>query len=140
MFAQPLQKWAVFPKLIEHVPGYAPPDLPPEYAYLDFAQDKAYFLAVIKEKELARTGMTRISELVEGSTERSFFEMSHNAPAVHREFARRFCKRTKGNVDAAMKELERFLSDNPGFSRSDIEVMEVEAELKLLICNPEYGS
>lgn len=131
MFAQPLQKWAVFPKLIEHVPGYAPPDLPTEYTYLNFAQDKAYFVAILKEKELKRTGKTSIAGLVEGSTERSFFEMSHNAPAVHREFASRFCNRTKENVNAVARELECFLSQNSGFGRSDVGVVDVEEELDI---------
>lgn len=140
MFAQPLQKWAVFPKLIEHVPGYAPPGLPKENTYLDFAQDKAYFAAILKEKELTRTGKTSISDLVQTSTERSFFEMSHNVATVHKEFAQRYCKRTKENADAAMRALESFLADNPGFNRSDAVVMEVEAELKALAGNAECGS
>jgi hypothetical protein len=135
MSAQPLQKWAVFPKLIEHIPGAAPPDLPAEYTNLDFAQDKAYFVAVLAEKERKQTSKTDIAKLVESSTERVFFEMSHNAPTVHKEFAERFCKRTRANVEAARRELGRFLAENPGISRDDAVVVDVERKLEELLVN-----
>jgi hypothetical protein len=135
MSAQPLQKWAVFPKLIEHIPGAAPPDLPEEYTNLDFAQDKAYFVAVLAEKERKQTFKMDIAKLVESSTKRAFFEMSHNAPTVHKEFAERFCRPMRANVEAARRELGRFLAENPGISRDDAVVAEVERELEELLAN-----
>ncbi|RDL30699.1 uncharacterized protein BP5553_10044 [Venustampulla echinocandica] len=135
MSAQPLQKWAVFPKLIDHIPGAAPPDLPAEYTYLNLAQDKAYFVAVLAEKERKNTSKMDVAKLVESSTERTFFEMSHNALTVHRKFAERFCKRAKANVEGARRELELFLAKNPGISRDDAGVVDVEKELDRLLAN-----
>ncbi|KAI9761408.1 MAG: hypothetical protein M4579_001058 [Chaenotheca gracillima] len=133
MSAQPLQKWAVFPKLIEHLPGAAPPDIPAESMYLDFAQDKAYFVKVLKEKEKKLLSAANIAKLVQSSTKRAFFEMSHNAPTVHKEFADRYCKRTKVNVEAATNELECFLAGNPSISPNDIGIKDVEIRLKELL-------
>ncbi|KAK2765227.1 hypothetical protein FQN54_008926 [Arachnomyces sp. PD_36] len=134
MFAQPLQKGAVFPKLIEHIPGAAPPDLPAELQYLDFTHDKDYLVATLAEKEGKQNKESGIpvANLVKNSTQRAFFEMSHNFPDVHTEFARRHCQRTKENIDAAKKELEIFLSRNPEFSHEDESVIDVERELNAL--------
>ena len=63
--------------------------------------------------------------------------MSHKPPAVHKEFAQKFCERTRENVNAAMKELECFLPENPDFNRSDIAVVEVEKQLDLLADNAD---
>ncbi|KAI9841307.1 MAG: hypothetical protein M1837_000793 [Sclerophora amabilis] len=135
MSAQPLQKWAVFPKLIEHLPGAAPPDVPAQLAYLNFAQDKAYLVTTLTKKEKKRTGTTDTAKLVESSTERAFFEMSHNAPTVHQEFAGRYCQRTRANVEAARRELERFVAENPSISCGDASMMEVESELEKLLAD-----
>lgn len=131
LFAVPLQKGAAFPKLIEHIPGAAPPDLPPELKYLDFSQDKAYMVATLAEKErkLTANGMTPITDLVKGSTERTFFEMSHNYPSVHTEFAQRYCRRRKENVEAAREELARFFAENSEFSREDERMLRGSREL-----------
>lgn len=130
--AQPLRKWAVFPKLIEHMPGEVPPHLPAAYTHLDFGPDRADFVAVLAEKETPRHSTLGIAQLVESSTERAFFEMSHHTPTVHREFAERFCHRTPGNVAAARRELGRFLGENLGIGRDDGGVREVERELEKL--------
>lgn len=115
----PLQKAATFPKLLENVPGAAPPDLPETYAYIDLSADKTYFLSILAEKEQERTNNTSITKLMEASSERNFFEMSlHRAP-VHREFIRRFCPRTDKNICLALKEVERFLDMDSTFDASD---------------------
>lgn len=134
MFAQPLQKGAVFPKLIEHIPGAAPPDLPSELQYLDFAEDKEYFVAALSEKEgrQSKDGKTPIADLVKNSTERAFFEMSHNFQAVHPEFAKRHCQRTKENIEAAKEELEKFISKDTEFTDTDGSVVDVKRELEVL--------
>lgn len=115
----PLQKAATFPKLLENVPGAAPPDLPESHAYIDLSADKTYFLSVLAEKERERTNDTSITELMKTSSERNIFEMSlHRAP-VHREFIRRFCPRTEENICLALKEVERFLDMDSNFEASD---------------------
>lgn len=60
-FAQSLQKRVVLPKLLENVPGGAPPDVPGPLAYLDLAADKTFFLPALAEKEKEGLGMTRIT-------------------------------------------------------------------------------
>ncbi|KAI9669571.1 MAG: hypothetical protein M1817_004614 [Caeruleum heppii] len=135
MSAQPLQKWATFPKLIEHLPGAAPPDVPAQLSYLDFAQDKAYLVQILTEKQKKRSDTVDIAKLVETSTERAFFEMSHNAPTVHQEFAERNCRPTRANLEAARSELVRFLADNPSIHRDDAGVKDVEKRLDELLAN-----
>ncbi|KAI9824785.1 MAG: hypothetical protein M1832_001613 [Thelocarpon impressellum] len=122
MSAQPLQKWATYPKLIEHLPGAAPPDIPAELCYLDFAQDKAYLVQKLAEKQNKRSVTVDIAKLVETSTERAFFEMSHNAPTP-----------TSAKLEAARTELVRFLEENPSISRNDAGVREVEERLDALL-------
>lgn len=83
-FAAPLQKAVTFPKLIENVPGAAPPDIPEQLAYLDFSADKSYFLRILAAKETEKRESTSIAKLMGDSSERNFFEMSlHRAP-VHK--------------------------------------------------------
>ncbi|KAE8331516.1 hypothetical protein BDV39DRAFT_201166 [Aspergillus sergii] len=118
-FAVPLQKAATFPKLLENVPGAAPPGLSETHAYLDFAADKRFFLSILAEKEMKWTNGTSITQLMGTSSERKFFETSHHRVPVQPEFVSRFCSRTRENVGAALKEVERFLDINPMFSASD---------------------
>ena len=61
--------------------------------------------------------------------------MSHNAPTVHKEFAERFCKWTRANIETAKRELGCFLAENPGISRDDAGVVDVERELEELLAN-----
>ncbi|MCJ1251602.1 hypothetical protein MMC30_008837 [Trapelia coarctata] len=129
-FAHPIQKCAVLPKLLENVPGGAPPDLPGPLAYLDLAADKKFFLSALAEKEKKRTGTTDMTKLIETSSNRNFFELSHHVAAIHQEFAVRFCTRSGENLTAAMEELEHFLADNTGFSRDDLVIMEVVKSLR----------
>lgn len=132
-FAVPLQKAATFPKLLENVPGAAPPGIPDSHAYLDSSADKSYFLSIFAEKERQRTNGTLISKLMETSSERNFFEMSHHRSPVHREFVRRFCPRTGENVHLALKEARRFLDVNPAFKASDEAVVKTVQTLKQLL-------
>ncbi|KAE8306820.1 hypothetical protein BDV41DRAFT_582972 [Aspergillus transmontanensis] len=132
-FAVPLQKAATFPKLLENVPGGAPPGLPATHAYLDFAADKRYFLSILAEKEMKRTNGTSITQLMETSSERNFFEMSHHRVPVHREFVSRFCSRARENVGAALKEVERFLDINPMFKASDEAIVRTVQMLEELL-------
>ncbi|KAB8210286.1 hypothetical protein BDV34DRAFT_220878 [Aspergillus parasiticus] len=132
-FAVPLQKAATFPKLLENVPGGAPPGLPATHAYLDFAADKRYFLSNLAEKEMKRTNGTSITQLMETSSERNFFEMSHHRVPVHRGFVSRFCSRTRENVGAALKEVERFLDINPMFKASDEAIVRTVQMLEALL-------
>ncbi|GAB1194032.1 hypothetical protein APSETT444_003269 [Aspergillus pseudonomiae] len=132
-FAVPLQKAATFPKLLENVPGGAPPSLPATHAYLDLAADKSYFLSILAEKERKRTNGTSITRLMETSRERNFFEMSHHRVPVHREFVSRFCPRTSENVLAALKEVERFLDINAMFKASDEAIARTVQTLEALL-------
>ncbi len=114
-FAAPLQKAVTFPKLIENVPGAAPPDIPEQLAYLDFSADKSYFLRILAAKETEKRESTSIAKLMGDSSERNFFEMSlHRAP-VHKKFIEKFCTRSLQNVRAAMGQLENFLATYPNF-------------------------
>ncbi|KAE8421313.1 hypothetical protein BDV36DRAFT_292508 [Aspergillus pseudocaelatus] len=132
-FAVPLQKAATFPKLLENVPGAAPPGLRETHAYLDFASDKRCFLSILAEKERARTNGTSITQLMETSSERNFFEMSHHRVPVHREFVSRFCSRTRENVYAALKEVGRFLDIDPTFEASDESIVRTVQTLEALL-------
>jgi hypothetical protein len=127
-FAQPLQKHAVFPKLLENVPGGAPPELPQALAYQDLAADKAFFVSLVAEKEkrqkgaslspVMRTSTSKplIAQIIESSSERNFFELSHHIYPVHQEFVRRYYPRTYENLVAAREQIDRFLATNPGFT------------------------
>lgn len=120
-FAAPLQKAATFPKLIENVPGGAPPKIPEKLAYLDFSADKAFFLDVLTKKEQEKRGTSYIARLMEGSSERNFFETSlHRAP-VHEEFVRKFCKLSLENINAASDEMNNFLATNQQFRNENTE-------------------
>lgn len=114
-FASPLQKAATFPKLLENVPGGAPPEIPETHAYIDLSTEKSYFLTVFAEKERQRTDNTSITRLIETSGERNFFELSLHRPSVHKEFAKRFCFRTPRNIRAALAEIDNFLAANADF-------------------------
>lgn len=113
--------------------GAAPPGLSKTHAYLDFAADKRYFLSILAEKEEKRTNGTTITQLMETSSERNFFEMSHHRVRVYREFVSRFCLRTRENVCAALKEVERFLGINPMFSASDEAIVRMVQMLEGLL-------
>ena len=115
-FAVPLQKAATFPKLVENVPGGAPPKTPKELAYLDFSADKTYFLDILSKKEKEINGKSIIAGLMNNSSERNFFEMSLHRVPVHEEFVKRFCTRSPENVKAALKEMDSFLASNPEYS------------------------
>jgi hypothetical protein len=129
-FALPLQKAATFPKLLENVPGGAPPNLPDSVAYLDFSADKAYFLSVFETKERQRSGgPTPITKLIETSSERNFFELSHHRPAVRKEFVRRYCAHTFENLSAALEQLDCFLARDEEFGAGHEGVVEVLREL-----------
>jgi hypothetical protein len=130
-FALPLQKSAVWPKLLETIPGAIPPHLPEPLHNLDFSADKAHFLSVFSQKEQQRTGKTDIAKLIETSSERNFFEMSHHYQTVHPEFVARFCGRSRGNLEAALGEVEGFLGNgsNAGFE-GDEGVVEVGREIE----------
>ena len=133
-FAQPLQKCAVLPKLLENVPGGAPPELAEELAYVDLAADKFYFLSVLAEKERERSkslGVTmNITKLIETSSERNFFELSHHVATIHKEFVARFCVKSRENLKAAMEELDRFVGVNAEFSRDDVTIVEIRKNLE----------
>lgn len=112
------------------MPGGAPPDVPGPFAYLDLAADKTFFLSALAEREKQRTGTTKITRLIETSSERNFFELSHNVAAIHLEYAVRFCTRSRENLTAAMEEIEHFLADNTGFSRDDSVIVDVEKAIR----------
>lgn len=131
-FASPLQKAATFPKLLENVPGSAPPGLPESHAYLDLVADKYYFLAIFAEKERQKTGQTSILKLIATSSERNFFEMSIHRPSVRAEFVKKFCLRTPENVSAALTEVDRFLFANADFDKSSQAIVQIVSTLKEL--------
>jgi hypothetical protein len=144
-FAQPLQKHAVFPKLLENVPGGAPPELPNALAYQDLAADKAYFVSLVAEKEKQQSGtrlkstMTTsaskplLAHIIESSSERNFFELSHHIYPVHQEFVRRYCPRTHENLVAARAQMDHFLAINIGFSDDSQPVTNLIDQLKHLL-------
>lgn len=128
---QPLQTCAVFPKLLEYVPGAASNAPKEPNPYLDLAAEKTYFLSVLAAKERRRTGgTTEITRLIANSSERHFFEFSHHAATVHRAFVARFCETSREDVAAAMEELERFVAHDVGFTSDDSVVVEVRRELE----------
>lgn len=129
-FAQPLQKCAVLPKLLENVPRGAPPDTSGPLAYLDLPADKTFFLSALAEKEKQRTGTTKITRLIESSSTRNFFKLSHHVATVQQEFAVRFCARSRENLAAAMQEIEHLVADNTGFSRDDPVIVEVVKSIR----------
>ena len=114
----------MFPKLLENVPGGVPADVPDTLAHLDLGADKGYFLSALAEREQQRTGSTKITRLIETSSERNFFELSHHVATVHKEWATRFCERSRENLTAAVQEVEHFLADNAGFSGDDSVIVE----------------
>lgn len=132
-FAQPLQKHAVFPKLLENVSGGAPPGLPKALAYQDLAADKAYFVSCIADKE-KRQGNANlkptVAQLIEFSSERNFFEVSHHNFPVHQEFVSRYCPRTHENLVAARTQIDHFLAMNAEFSIDSQSIINVIIKLK----------
>ena len=61
-YASPVQKAAIFPKLLENVPGGAPPSVPEPYKYLDLKKDKLNFLTIFATKEHQLTGDTSLTQ------------------------------------------------------------------------------
>ncbi len=102
---------------------------------LDFSADKAYFLSVFSRKEQQQTGNTDIATLIETSSERNFFEMSHHYPTVHPEFMARFCPRSRENLKAALEQVEGFVgnANNVGFGEDDEGVVEVRRDIEELL-------
>jgi hypothetical protein len=143
-FVRPLQKHAVFPKLLENVPGAAPFDVPPSLAYLDFKSDKEYFVSIVADKE-AQLGKSigqkpSVAMLLKSSSERNSFEMSHHIAAVHDEFVRRFCERTRKNIQAAREQIGCFITQNPEFSDDDEAIRDVTKYLDEQLAKLESGN
>ena len=139
-FAQPLQKAATFPKLLENVPGGAPPDIPEDIAYLDLTTEKEYFLATFAAKEMRDFGSNTVTRLIASSSERNFFEASlHRAP-VHKEFVKKYCSRNQQAIIAAKGELNSFLERNPLFASEDYQstISEVYSMLEELNANNNF--
>jgi hypothetical protein len=111
-FATPLQKAATFPKLLENVPGSAPPSLLKTHAYLNLSADKSYFLAIFSKKEKQRTNRTSIAKLIKTFSNCNFFEMSLHRPPVYKEFVKKFCLCTHKNILTALAEVDKFLAAN----------------------------
>lgn len=109
-YAVPLQKAAVYPKLLEFAPGDEFPDLPDDYIEPDLSVEKASFLTVLAEKEHALTGCTKLAKLIETSSERNFFELALNRERVRAEWARKYCLRTGDNVREASRSLHDFMA------------------------------
>ncbi|KAK5949512.1 hypothetical protein OHC33_009505 [Knufia fluminis] len=73
----PLQCAAIYPKFLETLPGAEFPDLPGNYRAPDLSHEKKMFLDILRKKELAKTGATIVSDLIEkGSWERDFFHVA----------------------------------------------------------------
>jgi hypothetical protein len=142
-FAQPLQKCAVLPKLLENVPDTAPPDLPDALAYIDFRADKSFFLSTFSQKEEQQQqhektgGTTSLAKLIETSGERNFFELSHHVIPAHKEFVARFCQRNRENSIAALEQMDHFLDDNTQFSCADAVVSDVVKALEEMLKSRE---
>lgn len=82
----PLQKAAVWPKLLQYTPGNVPPGH--SDAIMEHNVDKIKFLEMLKEKELLRRGTSSVSSLMKTSYERNFFEMALHMKTVHGEWVK----------------------------------------------------
>lgn len=74
-----------------------------------------------------------IAHLIESSSERNFFELSHNYPLVHQEFVTRYCPRTHENLAAARTQIDHFLAINSEFSSDSQLVINVITKLEQLL-------
>ncbi|KAL1960300.1 hypothetical protein VTO42DRAFT_8260 [Malbranchea cinnamomea] len=124
-FAYPLQKAATFPFLFENIPGSTPPAGGEELKLIDRTPEKNYFLSIFAAKEMARTGQTRISELIQTCYERAFFELSHHYHSIRAEFVKQPGFRTAENVAAAMEQLGQFLLVNQEFFGEEAALLQI---------------
>lgn len=124
-FAVPLQKAATFPKLLENVPGGVPASVPLSHAYPDLSEEKKYFLQAFSELEYAKTGSDKITNLIQTSSERNFFELSLHRPGVRKEYVRRYCQRTQENKATALEQVDCFLAKNKEFDRESETIMDI---------------
>ena len=131
--AVPLQAAACYPKLLANVPGAAPPHLSTEIACQHLPEEKAYFVSSLADKETRRqaNGTVSIAQLMAGSEERHFFEMSIHCQPILREFVTRFCQRSREHLQAALREMEAFLT-TPRNSKWNREGVAVQSTLKKL--------
>ncbi|KAI5777191.1 hypothetical protein EDC01DRAFT_597930, partial [Geopyxis carbonaria] len=97
--ALPLQKAAVWPKLLHTLPGGGG-------VGGELAADKELFLRIFAAQERARTGATALTELIATSEERAFFEVAHHVAPIREAWVERYCDlRDEGNLSAAEREL-----------------------------------
>lgn len=60
--------------------------------------------------------------------------MSHHCPTVHPEFVARFCGRSRGNLEAALREVEAFLGNGSNAEfEGDEGVVEVRREIERIL-------
>lgn len=113
-FAYPLQKAATLPFLFESIPGCTPRAGGEALKAIDRAPEKGYFLSIFAAKEMARTGETLVSELIQTCHERAYFELSHHYHSVRAEFVNQPGFYTADTVSAAIDQVLPYLSVNPG--------------------------
>jgi len=133
-----LQVAVCFPLFIATIPGFvnAPIHSPSLAGYLDdpYIEDRRYFLETFKKQEIKRFGTTRLSDLLESSCTRQFFQLSLDYASVKHQFSRLHCPRTRQTMEDALVQLELFLVREGTYS-GNAAVLETMQKIKDFIEN-----
>jgi hypothetical protein len=97
------------PLFIADIPGWLNDDVPRD---MTFEEDRAYLEDAIGKLEAGSRSTGRVEHLLRTSFDRQFFELSLHNRRINNEYIQRRLKGTSLNRDAALKELEDFLSVN----------------------------
>ena len=108
----PLRSSVQYPLFIANIPGWPNHDVR-DSAVAD--HERANFLNAIRQLEDTRKIDHRISNLLENSEERLFFQTSLHHEKVNREYIKLYGARTYASLIAAGDELKYFLVLNPRF-------------------------
>lgn len=112
------------PLFIANIPGWQN-DVPED---MTFEEDRAYLENVIRKLDLGSQISGRLEHLLRTSFERQFFELSLHNRRINSEYIRQRFKDTRSNRDAAIKQLEDFLSVHESM-RTLPAVLEVQKRL-----------
>ena len=90
-------------------------------------------MSILAKKERQREDITGkrtdFTSLIESSSERKFFELSHHIVATHREFIARFYPRIRKNLESALEHADCFVANHPELDREMKCVRNIIADL-----------
>jgi hypothetical protein len=113
------------PLFLANIPGWQNDDVPMD---MTFEEDRSYLENAIGKLDAGSQNPGQIEYMLRTSFERQFFELSLHNRWINDEYIQRRFKNTRMNREAALKQLEEFLSVHESM-RALPAVLEVQSRL-----------